>query len=1001
MPYEKISLRTLNKMKEQIAERIYKKISPLQVQAWVTKEPVPYDDRESGSPLRLQPGDKWGELWDCAWFHFEGRIPEGSRSQNLVLLIDVNGELCIFDKNGIPVQGLTNVNSEFDYSLGKPGKRVVDLQNILTDGETIDFWADAGCNDLFGHFRSGTLKEADIAICNEEIKSLYYDVEVLLELAEELETQSVRKARVLQALYDASLLLVEWDDSAIAEARKLLKKELDKKNGDSELTISAVGHAHIDLAWLWPIRETIRKGARTFSTALRNMEKYPDYIFGASQPQLYQWIKQAYPELYKQIKARIEEGRWEVQGAMWVEPDSNISGGEALVRQVLYGKQFFKEEFDQEMKVLWVPDIFGYTASLPQILQKSGVEYVMTQKLSWSTYNDHPHHTFLWEGIDGSKVLTHLPPEDTYNSPAAPRSIVKIEKEYKDKNISDRALMLFGIGDGGGGPGEEHLERLRREKNLLGLSPVVQEHAIHFFEKLNQQRDKYKTWRGELYLEKHQGTLTTQARNKKYNRQIETALREFEFSSSLLSVYEEIDYPKTDIDTVWKEVLLYQFHDILPGSSITRVYEESIVRYEKLLEQVRTRIHQNYETLAKTIGRPGLYLFNSLPWERREWIKREGQWRNILIPAMGYTIVDEKTNVDRQEDQELVAKEQLLENGLLSVTFSNDGTLKSIYDKENKRECLIGSANVLKIYHDTGDAWDFPTNYHETKAMQPSLKKTQTLKEGPYVMVVNHYSYGSSTIKQTIRLTSGSRLIEFKTSVDWRENEKMLRTSFPVNVHSETVNCEIQYGYIKRPTHRNTQWDFAKDEIVAHHWIDMSEPNYGVALLNDSKYGHRVHNNILDLNLLRSPSYPDPVADQAGHEFTYCLYPHAGDLVQAEVYKKGYEINIPTQSIELKGTDDSLPGRISRSFIELNAQTVMIETIKQAEDGKGLIVRLYETAGTHATVELALDMELESVLETDLMEQIIGSVDHFGGRLALNFSPFEIKTLKIKTRTHG
>ncbi len=372
MPYETIRIDKLMHMKAVIAERIYQKIQPLEVEAWMTKEPVSFDERMSGEHIHLSAGDRWGNLWDCAWFHFTGDVPASAKGKKLVLLIDVNGELCLVDEEGTPRQGLTNVNSEFDFSLGKPGKRVVEISSGATGQEKVDLWADAGCNDLFGRFRSGTLKEADIAICDEETRNLYYDFEVLLELAENLEEDSVRRARVLQALYDASLNLVDWSSESIKKARELLSIPLSKQNGDTDLTISAIGHAHIDLAWLWPIRETLRKGARTFSTVLRNMEKYPDYTFGASQPQLFQWMKDSYPKLYEQIKERIEEGRWEVQGGMWVEPDSNVAGGEALIRQVLYGKRFFSEEFNIDVRTLWVPDIFGYSASLPQILKKSG-----------------------------------------------------------------------------------------------------------------------------------------------------------------------------------------------------------------------------------------------------------------------------------------------------------------------------------------------------------------------------------------------------------------------------------------------------------------------------------------------------------------------------------------------------------------------------------------------------------------------------------------------------
>ncbi|GAB2566501.1 alpha-mannosidase [Gracilibacillus alcaliphilus] len=997
MPYEKIKPDKLHKMKAFIADKIYEQLIPLKVEAWVTKEPVLFEEREQGTYLSLSAGDKWGELWDCAWFHFTGTVPTAAKGQKIVLLIDINGELCLVDQKGTPLQGLTNVNSEFELALGKPGKRVVEITDHALGTEEISLWADAGCNDLFGHYRSGTLKEAVIASCNEEVRSLYYDVEVLLELAEQLEDDSVRKARILQALYETSLLLTDWSDTTISNAREILAVPLSKQNGDAELTISAIGHAHIDLAWLWPIRETIRKGARTFATVLRNMEKYPDYMFGASQPQLYQWMKDYYPTLYEQIKQRIAEGRWEVQGAMWVEPDSNIPNGESFIRQVLHGKKFFADEFGKEVRTLWVPDIFGYSPVLPQILKQSNVDYVMTQKLSWSEYNDHPHHTFFWQGIDGSKVLTHLPPEDTYNSPAAPRSIKKIEREYYDKNISEHSLMLFGIGDGGGGPGEEHLERLQREKNLLGLAPVVQETSIQFFDKLAEASNKYKTWVGELYLEKHQGTLTSQARNKRFNRFIEIALRELEFAAALTMIKGVKEYPAAELETIWKEVMLYQFHDILPGSSIGRVYDESLERYQIILDRLEEMIAEHYQALSEHLGLSGLTLFNSLPWSRQEWVEASGTWKKIVVPPMGYLPLQKTDQAQYiQEVQPLRAAPDLLENDLLKVSFHKDGTIRSIYDKENQRETIApyASANRLTVYHDHGDAWDFPADYRSAAKMYPVLDHVQAKVAGPHATVTQVYQFGHSTIEQSINLTLSSRRLDFKTKVDWQEANKMLRTSFPLHVKSEHVHCDIQFGYIKRTTHRNTSWDAAKDEISAHHWIDLSEPNYGVALLNDCKYGHRAEGNELDINLLRSSASPDPEADRAEHEFTYSFYPHKGDFIAGNVYKEGYELNIPIRSVKQTVTNkDNCGQNTSASFVQLIGDRVMLGSLKKAEMDDDIIIRLYETSGSHSQAKLILHFDVQEIVETNLLEQKKQVIDLDN---PIPFDPFEIKTFKLK-----
>ncbi|NIK80247.1 alpha-mannosidase [Paenibacillus castaneae] len=1024
MPYEKVRTEQLKSALERLKDQIYMPLSELNVTAWVTQEPVSYEARESGQRIELTPGDRWGSLWDCAWFHFSGKVTEEAKGSKLVLLIDVNGELCLVDDEGTPAQGLTNINSEFDYELGLPGKRVVYISESSTGDEIIDIWGDAGCNDLFGRFRSGTLKEALIAVCREDIRQLYYDAEVLLETAERLHEGSARRARIFQALYDASNVLIAFTEERVAEAARLLREQLEKRGGDPSLTISAVGHAHMDLAWLWPIRETIRKGARTFSTVLRMMERYPDYIFGASQPQLYDWMKTHYPKLYASIKERVQEGRWELQGAMWVESDTNVPSGESLIRQILYGKRYFQAEFGQEMKSLWMPDVFGYTASLPQILKKSGVDYMMTQKLSWSIYNRHPHHTFHWEGIDGSRVLTHMPPEDTYNSPAAPRSILKAEKEYLDKNVSENCLMLFGIGDGGGGPGEEHLERLQREKNMQGLSPVVQEPSSIFFERLSEGSKRYATWSGELYLERHQGTLTSQARNKRYNRKLEKSLRELEYAAVIAGLMNESDYPAEELERIWKEVLLYQFHDILPGSSIKRVYDESLERYAVLLDRVEEMIGEAYEAVAGTLpaDKGSDVFFNSLSWDREEWVHKDNCWMRVQVPAMGYAIVNSDflskgkaetaAAVEIMEaavneldhtvfsDMRVSAVNRQVENDLLAVTFDEDFTILSIKDKENGREIVPKGqrANELTLYHDEGDAWDIKQDYRETVGEALHPVESSVFQDGPTAGLRLTYRFGQSTLTQKITLTHGSRRIDFATTVDWQESAKMLRTSFPVDIRTDNASCEIQFGYIKRPTHRNTLWDYAKDEICAHQWIDLSEPDYGVALLNDCKYGHRAWKNVLDLNLLRSTSYPDPEADRAEHSFTYSLYPHQGDHVKAEVYKHGYELNVPLRSVRVtaSGTDCSLPE--AKSFLSVDHPNVMVETLKQAEDGGDLIIRLYETAGTHLTFKLFADIQLAEAWITDLMEAPIDTIHAENGAFTLSFTPFEIKTIRLARR---
>ncbi|MBW4840492.1 MAG: alpha-mannosidase, partial [Paenibacillaceae bacterium] len=584
----------------------------------------------------------------------------------------------------------------------------------------------------------------------------------------------------------------------------------------------------------------------------------------------------------------------------------------------------------------------------------------------------------------------------------------KIEQAYLDRNVSEHALMLFGIGDGGGGPGEEHLERLEREHNLLGLPPVVQEPSLAFFERLEQEASRFQTYRGELYLEKHQGTLTTQARNKWYNRKLEKALRELEFAASLQLALGESPaaYPTARLEEIWKEMLLYQFHDILPGSSITRVYDESLERYAKLLEEVRAMTAEAY---GRAAGRSGVaadetVLFNSLPWERREWVEMDGSWQYVQVPAMGWRELKQASAEILAPEKVLIAEELRLENERLEVRFAEDGSIVSLYDKAADRETVQPGerANVFTIYHDDGDAWDFPRDYRDMIAGTMTLESRRAYVSGPQAIVEQVYRFGESTLKQTIRLLQGEDLLRFETEADWQEKGKMLRVAFPVAVVSDQVNCEIQFGVLKRPTTRNNAIEFARDEICAHHYLDLSQPDYGVALLNDSKYGHRAEGGVLDLNLLRSPGYPDPQADRAEHRFTYAVYPHAGDFIQAGVYRKGYELNIPLTLAEAIPTTAQADGAAdnhtqqSLPLVIFDHPHVMVEAVKKAEDSNHLIFRLYETAGAGADGELSFGPACRTIEETNLLEELTSLLAEDTNQIRLQFTPFEIKTIRVQ-----
>ncbi|MCL6458938.1 MAG: alpha-mannosidase, partial [Gorillibacterium sp.] len=667
--YNKNTLSRVDKFFERLSEKYNITISELDCVAYVTQEPVPFSDRLSGEKKVLRIGDHWGDLFDCAWFCFSTKLPEEYAREELALLIDVSGEGLVYDQHDGPVLGLTNGSIAYEY--GSIRKHVLPLELCTISDGNLQVWVDAGCNDLFGHYiDSGDLKEAYLVRRLPHMRAFYYDFFVLRDALNNLGADTPRYAAILKALNDSINIIYDFTEAEALAARLVLKKEIEKKGGDPSLTITAIGHAHVDLAWLWPIRETVRKGARTFATVIQMMKRYPDYKFGASQPQLLAWMKDYYPQLFAKIKGLVKEGRFELQGAMWVEADTNLTGGESLVRQIIYGARFWKEEFGVEVDNIWLPDVFGYSGALPQIMQKSGLRYFMTQKLSWNEHNPFPYHTFNWKGIDDSEVLVHMLPEETYNSPASPTSIRLVEKNFHEKGVSDQALVLFGIGDGGGGPGTYHLEKLQRLKNFADFSPVKQRFAKDFFHDIDSNTAEYPTWKGELYFENHRGTLTSEAKNKMYNRRMEQSLRELEFASVLAEKYLGLPYPQEMLDTVWKEVLLYQFHDILPGSSIRRVYVESVARYEILDGEISERIHSVYEQLAN-----GLTAFNSLSFEREEYIKAEGKWYLASLPAMGHA----KLTQIAETSPCLLVGEHDLENEHLRVTFAEDGSITSIF----------------------------------------------------------------------------------------------------------------------------------------------------------------------------------------------------------------------------------------------------------------------------------------------------------------------------------
>ena len=648
--------------------------------------------------------------------------------------------------------------------------------------------------------------------------------------------------------------------------------------------------------------------------------------------------------------------------------------------------------------MLFIPDTFGYSGALPQLLKRSGLHAIVTTKLTWDRYNRYPHDSFWWEGIDGSRVLVHFPPEGTYNSSAAPRAIAKAEREYADKGVSGSCLLVYGIGDGGGGPGVEHLERLAREKNLLGLAPVTQEPVEQFVERLAEEGDRLHTWVGEMYLACHQGTYTTQGRNKRHNRLMEKGLRQAELVSALAQVITGLDYPSEKLRGLWLETLLYQFHDILPGSSITRVYEETGVRYPIMEQEVGTVATEALGKIAEAVKVSGLrrpiLLFNPLSWRRAEWIRYEDAWYHPELPSLGYATIEGAETA--QGFVGLEASETGLENDILRLEFTEYGTIASVWDKEHRRELVPeGQAmHQLLLYEDHGDAWDFAYDYEERGIGSFAIESSTWMLDGPRAVREHVFHYGNSRLRQRVVLTLGSRRIDFETHVNWQESGKMLRAAFPVTVRANECTSEIQFGSIRRPTHGSTSWDASQYEIPAQQWVDLSGPDYGVALLKDSKYGHRVKQDSLDINLLRSPGYPDPVADRGEHEFTYCLYPHIGGHEQGGVLRAAYEFNYPVSAMKAGAKGATLPR--SASLIDVDRPNVIVESVKKAEDGQEVIVRLFESEGRITDVKVQFGFAIRAATEVNLLEEPERGLAVVDGAVRLRLGPRAIATLRLE-----
>lgn len=1006
------------------------------------------DDRDWDD---FRVGDFWGGYDVVAWFRARVPIPEHLRGQTLVLRLEVG-----------PRDGGDSTAESLLYVNGKP------LQGV--DAGRTEAWLPPECvqsgeialalkawSGVLGVPDRRRFKRAQLVWVDEPTERFYHLSDTLLKAVRVLPEDDLRRVRMLQAL-DSAFHELDWGRPGspafygsveCAEAR--LRRDVCRLHAIPELKpqVVGVGHAHIDMAWLWRLSHTREKAARTFSTALNLMRQYPEYRFMHSSPQLYKFLKEDYPEIFEGVRARVASGEWEITGATWIEPDTNLPSGESLIRQILFGKRFMRDEFGVDTTVLWLPDVFGYTWSLPQLLRRSGIRYFLTSKISWNQFNRFPHDTFLWRGIDGSEVLTHFvtTPEapdsgtwrHTYNGAVEPYAVKGLWDNYRQKDVNDELLLLYGWGDGGGGPTKEMLEAARAMRNLPGLPRVEPGTAEGYFARLEGRLagKSLPVWDGELYLEYHRGTYTSQAYNKRANRKAEVLYHDAEWLSALAdALIGEPAYPAEALRDGWEQILLNQFHDILPGSSIRQVYEDSREDYE-VIERIGTDVLDRAAASLldrMSLARDSLVVFNSLPWARDELIELpwpealegrtilgdvgeplpaqpagESGVRRLLVevtdvPPLGYrafTLGQGDWNGAHPAESEMTVTPSRLENLYYRVAFNARGQITSLFDKSNGREVLAAHSrgNVLQAFEDKPmdfDAWDIDIYYQEKMREVRELVEAEVEETGPLRGVLRlRWRFGDSTITQRICLYRRSPRIDFKTELDWHERQVLLKVAFPVAVRSTRATYDIQFGNIERPTHWNTSWDLARFESVGHKWVDLSEGNYGVALLNDCKYGHDVKDNVLRLTLIKSAVRPDAQADQGRHVFTYSLLPHAGGWQEAHVVEAAYALNFPPHArLAPAQPDGTLPDR--HQFAAVEPDHVILETVKRAEDGGAWIVRLYEYKQCRSSsVAVRFGQAIRRAVECNLMEVEEAEAAHRGEELRFGIAPYEIKTFKI------
>ena len=963
-------------------------------------------------------------LWATYWFKLAGMASTAWANRPVDLLFHGKSEALLWI-HGKPAQGL-NYEEPFLFSDG--GRIEARLpQKIIRRGK-IDLEVEAACNGLSGsqgddHY---AFTGAELALFDQEAWDLFHDLLVPTQYLRSLVREnrpgqswlghhvsgnlSAWEGYLLQKLNEICNIADPEDRSTWKSIRPLIREVYSHRNASVAHELSAIGHAHIDTAWLWPIAETKRKCARTFSTALSYMQRYPNYKFSCSQAQQYQWMKEEFPSIYKDIKAAVKRGQWIPVGGSWIEPDCNLPSGESLVRQFLYGKKFFREEFDWDCREFWNPDVFGYSGALPQILKKSGIDYFLTQKLAWNQFNKPRHQNFLWRGIDGSQVLTHFPPAENYNAMSGTAVVLDLllhERQMMDHHCTNEGLLLYGYGDGGGGPTLHMLEVLERVGDFQGFPKTRQRTSLEFYRRLENSLSSPPVIEGELYLELHRGTYTTHAANKFGNRRSEILLRAVEMLAVIGLQVTGKKYPSAKLERLWKITLLNQFHDILPGTSIREVHEESSRNYDTILRDGSQLAQQAAESLV-TERDSGICLFNACGWERHGLVEIDSaavngtqpSWKgtflaDALIPSCGVAPLKDTVSPTEAASAHKITGGFILENTFIRAEFSAGGLLSYLRDKRTARDVIgrLEPANRFVLFDDhpiAFEAWDVDIMHLEKKESVPPAVHGRLLETGPLRAGLEFiYRFDKSSIIQRVFLSHIDAHLEFDCDVDWQHRRRFLKVEFPVEVRASDAAFEIQFGHVKRPTHFSDSQDMARFEVSAHKWIDLSEPGYGAALFTDSKYGYAVHGSTMRISLLRGVAEPDANTDVGKHSFRFAFFPHAESLHEAQVVRRAYEFNTPWIQI---------PGRVDpQSWFSVDSPHLVIDTIKKAEDSDAVVVRLYESHGARGQAYLAARLHYKKAVLTNLLEEPLKVLPIQAGKVYLTFRPFEIITILLSS----